>query len=278
MKKTLTTLALCAAIAATATEPMLWRQTKDRDLLNARSSVLSKSKSGSGLPGFDHSNVVIKMNLSQLAFRNLSFQGEFAFHPKISVAIGFSRLLERDLPGAFYDEMEYFSWPSFGGYAVTPELRFYPGGSETKPAPNGFYIAPYLRYANYHVTQTITYQEKPGSQVYTGEVKSTYGGFNGGLMIGYQWIIAEHFSIDLWIIGFGYGKAKYTYSWRAPGANMSIDEQNNIKALANDNMDTFSLLGLKGEIDTTPNSVTLSVRGLPMYSFRFLGLCLGAAF
>lgn len=282
MKNTLIVVALAATLCANAGETPALRRKKSKDFLKKENQELSESKSSSALPGFDYSNLVIKMNITQLAFRNLSFQGEFAFAPKFSVAIGYSRFLERPFFSALYSQPDLyannFSSPVFGGYAITPEIRFYPGGDADKPAPRGFYLAPYLRYGNYYVKQTVSYQETPTSHMYSAEARHTYAGFNGGLMVGYQWLIGKHFSIDFWIAGFGYGKAKYSYTWRDPGVYMSASEQADIKKEAEDNLSSLSIIGLKGDISTTPNSVTMNVRGLPMYSIRFLGLCLGAAF
>ena len=92
MKKILSLLAVSATLSLFAGETPLWRNNTDREFLPKKSPFESRSKSKSGLPGFDHSNLVIKMNLTQIAFKNLSFQAEFAFHPKLSVALGYSKL------------------------------------------------------------------------------------------------------------------------------------------------------------------------------------------
>src|SRR5688572_986614 len=120
MKKLiLSLLTVVAAFSLTAGENPIWRDNNtDREFLQVKknpllakkpSSLFSKSKSKSGLPGFDHTNLVIKWNLSQLVWKNLSFQAEFGFHPNISIAIGYSRLLSRGLPGPVYADMSGFS-------------------------------------------------------------------------------------------------------------------------------------------------------------------------
>jgi hypothetical protein len=230
----------------------------------------------------DESNIAIKMNLTQLAFKNLSFQGEYGFHNKMSVALGFSSLLSRPFPGYLTPSDTYstevFSTPYYKGWAVTPEFRFYPGGKDEKPAPNGFHLAAYLRYAKYTLTQTVSYQDTPSSPIYSADAMQTYGGYNVGLMIGRQWIIGDHFSLDWWIVGAGYGKAKYTYSWTVPGANLTPSQQDEIRGSLTDYFDGVSLFGFNSTVETTPNSAKMTVTGLPMYSFRFMGLCLGYAF
>jgi hypothetical protein len=273
MKKTLTLILLASAISAAASEPFLLRKERNPEFL--KSTPASFVRGGANAEG--NSNIVVKMNLTQLTFRNFSFQGEFAFHPKMSFALGFSYLMQRPIPSFWYDDDPYFSRPTYGGFAITPEFRFYPSGDEDQGAPHGFYLAPYLRYAKYNLKQTVSYTDDD-NKTYSAEAKQTYGGVNGGLMIGYQWIIGDHFSIDLWIFGLGYGKAKYTYGWEVPGLNMSASEQAEVKELAESYFSTFSLFGFNSSVETTPNSATMSVRGIPMYSMRLLGLNFGYAF
>lgn len=299
---------LIAGLLATGTvfgsEPFLLKKTNTGLFASTAPSLFAKKESGlqlgkkneinsralpvmavnkMGKNADDKSNIAIKLNLTQLGFLNLSFQAEYGFHPKMSVALGYSRLLKRDLGFVYQPEVDSledtFKMPTLKGFAVTPEFRFYPGGKDDKPAPNGFYIGAYLRFARYTVDQQVSYTEKTGNKkTYTADSKQTYGGYTAGLMIGRQWIIGDHFTIDWWIVGGGYGRAKYTYEWVAPGANLSAADQASAKQAAEDNFDSFSALGLDGTVTTTSNSVKMSVSGLRMVSLRFMGLCLGYAF
>ncbi len=287
-----------------ASEPFLLKTTNPSIFNNGAPSLFSKKESAlfterklemnkqavpvmavkkMGKNADDKSNIAVKLNVSQLALLNLSFQAEYGFHPKMSVALGYSRLLNRNL-GAFYspevDSLNNtFKMPTLKGYAVTPEFRFYPGANDDKPAPRGFYIGAYLRFAKYKISQEVSYTEKSGNKkTYTANSEQTYGGYTAGLMIGRQWIIGNHFTIDWWIVGGGYGKAKYTYEWVAPGANLSAKDQADVKAAAEDNFNSFSALGLDGTVTTTSNSAKMTVSGLRMVSIRFMGLCLGYSF
>jgi hypothetical protein len=278
-----------------ADEPFILKQNNRSSLLKETPTLFSKkettpilfakkeTKLKMAANSDGKSNIAIKMNLSQIALRNLSFQAEYGFHKKMTVAVGFSYLMKRDLSLLYNvpDSLEKnFTVPKLSGFAITPEFRFYPGGDEDKPAPNGFYIGAYLRYAKYKLAQTVSYTDDTqfNPQTYTAEAKQTYGGINGGLMIGRQWIIADHFTIDWWIIGAGYGKAKYTYEWVAKGANLSEAQQADVKKQADENFDGFSAFGLDASVQTTSNSAKMTVKGVPMMSLRFMGLCLGYAF
>lgn len=282
IKHTFMLALLVSGVSLFGREPFLLKPKSANDIFKQTPSLLSKKKS-SRANADGESNIVIKLNASQLALKSISLQGEYGFHHKMSVALGFSRLLKSDLPT--YQDDDHFGPISYKGFAITPEFRFYPGGREDKPAPRGFYLAAYVRYAKYKLDQSVSYTEEnttqnphPFPKTYVANSTQTYGGVNGGLMIGYQWIIGKHFSIDWWIVGAGYGKAKYTYEWVAPGANLNTADQADAKEQAQDKLDDFSALGLDGEITTTSNSVKMSVPGVHMFSLRGFGLCLGFAF
>ncbi|TXK21364.1 DUF3575 domain-containing protein [Pontibacter qinzhouensis] len=76
---------------------------------------------------------------------------------------------------------------SFKGFGVTPEFRKYL--SKSKEAPEGFYLAPFLRYQSFKLTADKV--EMEGT-----EGKATYNTFGGGLLIGNQWVLGDRFVID----------------------------------------------------------------------------------
>ncbi len=86
-----------------------------------------------------------------------------------------------------------FSDTKFTGLILTPEFRIYP----KKNAIDGMYIAPYLRYQNYSVSNTSTTD------------KGTLSVMGGGLLFGRQWITNSGFTMDLFFGGH-YGSAKVT--------------------------------------------------------------------
>lgn len=83
----------------------------------------------------------------------------------------------------------------FKGWAFTPEYRFYLG--ETA-APHGFYVAPYLRYQSFTLTDEDSYEMEYS--------KAEMTGFGGGLLVGRQWLFKERVTFDLFI-GPSYTKA-----------------------------------------------------------------------
>jgi len=72
------------------------------------------------------------------------------------------------------------------GFGITPEYRFYL--SQT-PAPNGFYVAPFIRYTNYK----LTYDDG------TDKAEGTLTSFGGGVVVGRQWVFKERVTFDIFI-------------------------------------------------------------------------------
>lgn len=85
--------------------------------------------------------------------------------------------------GAFYTG--YTSGDTeFKGFGITPEYRFYL--SETE-APAGVYVAPFVRYMDFDLTDEATTS------------KGNISMFGGGLVIGKQWIFKEKISLDAFV-------------------------------------------------------------------------------
>ncbi len=88
-----------------------------------------------------------------------------------------------------------FSDTKFTGLILTPEFRIYP----KKNAIDGMYIAPYLRYQNYTLSNT------------TSASKGSLTSFGGGLLFGRQWITKSGFTMDLFFGGhYGSSSIKAT--------------------------------------------------------------------
>jgi Protein of unknown function (DUF3575) len=80
------------------------------------------------------------------------------------------------------------SGTKFTGLILTPEVRFY----TKKNAIDGMYVAPYVRYQNYSLSDA--------------SAKGTLSSIGGGLLVGRQWIKASGFTMDLFLGGH-YGSA-----------------------------------------------------------------------
>ncbi|MFD2513956.1 DUF3575 domain-containing protein [Pontibacter locisalis] len=83
----------------------------------------------------------------------------------------------------------------FRGYGITPEYRQYL--STGKTAPEGFYVAPFLRFQslNLEVDESDWYDEETG-EYQDIKAKASLNTVGGGLLIGRQWIFKERFVLD----------------------------------------------------------------------------------
>lgn len=115
---------------------------------------------------------VIKLNFLSLVIKTLNVSYEKVLDTNNSMQLGV-----------------YFTGASSGdtdftGFGITPEYRFYL--SETE-APNGVYVAPFLRYSSLTVENEVTIS------------KATLSSFTGGLVIGRHWIFNEKVSFDVFL-------------------------------------------------------------------------------
>lgn len=123
-------------------------------------------------PGlFAHAQVV-KINILSPLFRTANIAYEQAISENGSLQLGF-----------FYTGVKLDN-TLFRGFGITPEYRFYL--SETA-APEGVYVAPFVRYQNF----TLTEEGADG--------KATYSSFGGGLILGKQWVFKDKITIDVFL-------------------------------------------------------------------------------
>lgn len=100
----------------------------------------------------------------------------------------------------------YSGQSSTSGFSITPEYRFYL--SEKHAAPEGFYVAPYVRYQYLRATTDYYGYNSGGGYPYptptsTQSNEASLNAFGLGVIVGKHWIFKKQFSIDLYI-GPGY--------------------------------------------------------------------------
>lgn len=81
----------------------------------------------------------------------------------------------------------FFSGAAIGdtdvsGFGITPEYRLYLSDLE---APQGVYVAPFVRYQNFTLTR--------------GSDKGTLSTFGGGLILGKQWLFKQKVVLDMFL-------------------------------------------------------------------------------
>jgi hypothetical protein len=113
---------------------------------------------------------VIKINIFSPIAKTFNIQYERKVSASSSLQLGF-----------YYSGFSIDN-TKFSGFGLTPEYRFYLSDTE---APHGVYVAPFVRYQNFSVTN--------------GPDKGTLTTVGGGLIIGKQWIFKEKIALDIFI-------------------------------------------------------------------------------
>ncbi|MEZ5014092.1 MAG: hypothetical protein R2794_07360 [Chitinophagales bacterium] len=223
---------------------------------------------------------IIKYNITPTAFGIYTLQYEMVLNPKQSIAIGLGIAPNIDLPfketllniyGDNAEAVAAINSTSFTAFNITPEYRFYVGG---KTAPEGFYLASYLRYT--HMTHEQVYQFTSSSgKVHTPLINTTFNGVGAGEMMGVQWLLGakDNIVLDWWILGPWIGVMS--------GHSHGTDDMSD--------MDAEDRAKLESDIENTPiplwtidatvgNDVVDVDLGGGFYGLRAMGLCIGIKF
>lgn len=137
-------------------------------------------------------NNAIKINYLSPIFRTLSLFYEHKFTDSGSGQLGF-----------FYTGYSIGD-TKFSGFGITPEFRYY---LSDDGAIHGFYIAPYLRYQNFTLTEDYT--DYFGGSIDDGKYEATLTTFGGGAVVGYQAVFKERVTFDAFAgPGFNSGSIK----------------------------------------------------------------------
>lgn len=207
--------------------------------------------------GEENKNLV-KWNLAALALKNYSFQYERAVAKKISVGVGVRFAPKSKVP--FSSKLEDLiddedTWNSIkdfktGNFAITPEVRFY---MSKKGVFNGFYIAPFVRYATYSAEVPFNFEVDVtnGTNTITREEQINLSGdvtaFTGGVLFGAQWKLSKLVYLDWWILGPNYGTSKGNISGKSANG-FDADEQNALRDALKD-LEDLPLVKVKSEVN-----------------------------
>lgn len=112
----------------------------------------------------------LKINILSPIASTLNLQYEHLIKKDQSFQLGF-----------FYTGYS-ISGTKLSGIGITPEIRFY---LSDEAAPKGVYLAPFLRYQNYTLSDD--------------QNKGTLSTFGGGVILGRQWVFKDKISLDLFI-------------------------------------------------------------------------------
>lgn len=149
------------------------------------------------------STSTIKINPLSLGVLTLNLQGEHAFGERISAQLGFYYGGFK-LGGGIADVGS--AKIAYNWLGATAEFRYFAYTPDV--APNGLYIAPFLRFQNVNANVDVAYTYVDGNgatQSDQGHVAGHLPAFGGGAVVGYQWIIGKHFVWDTYLGPSVYG-------------------------------------------------------------------------
>ena len=184
---------------------------------------------------------VVNLGLGGLALGNVSLNYERTFSDSRAASLTAGVLVPRKLPTFIYDiiaeEVDLEADNKISGFFIMPEYRFYPS---YKIAPEGFYIAPFLR-LNYN-----TLNMSGDFDEITADIKGKFTGFGGGVQFGMHWVIKEKVSIDFYMAGIGLYYDNVSMRFESDDPDVNYDE------LGNDievDIKGIPLIGEKTEIE-----------------------------
>jgi Protein of unknown function (DUF3575) len=153
--------------------------------------VLALSISLFAATAFAQKNVV-KFNLFGAFAQSYTLAYERVLNDKMSVqlSVGYRTFKVYDINLLTTEEKLTYSGPTIVG-----EFRYYVTNA-SKDVPRGFYVAPFVRYGSYTYKYSYT-DTDPSYSAYNETAKYTITSIGGGAMLGYQWLIADRVSLDV---------------------------------------------------------------------------------
>lgn len=123
---------------------------------------------------------LVKLNLPSLALKTLHVQYERAIFGKTSVGLGVRMMPKGSLPfSSSFDSIDdQLGSLEMGNFAITPEIKFYMGKGVFK----GFYIAPFLKYANYNAS--INYEFDSNNRTEMIPLSGKLNTYTAGVLFG----------------------------------------------------------------------------------------------
>lgn len=237
---------------------------KESLLTNQAELSLLADNQEDGIQTYDEQKnaTFVKFNITSLPFKNYSFQVERTLNKRFALSMAYRIMPEGSIPFQAQvikyigdedpDSQQMVEDLIVGNYAFTPEIRFYVG---KKGYGQGFYFSTFFRHAQFDVSNVLVNFDVNGDQesiIMAGNVKAN----TGGIMMGAQWAIGQHFCIDWWIFGAHYGKALGTISGNST-YTLSADEQASLR----DELNNIEIPLSTTTVEVTANTASLVIDG-----------------
>ncbi|MBC7934061.1 MAG: DUF3575 domain-containing protein [Rhizobacter sp.] len=221
--------------------------------------------------GLEKKNI-IKLNLTALAFKNISIQYERAVGKRISVGGTVRFMPKGKLPfrssvSDFADDAELdrqLANTEIGNVAIMPEMRFYVG---KRGVLRGFYLGPFVNFSRYDASLLYEYDDLLITKTIplSGKVNT----LTGGLMLGAQWKLSNALSLDWWILGPNYGVSRGDLTGKQ---TLTLSEQQSLR----DELADLDIPLTKFSYNVDANGAVINFKG-PWAGVR-AGICIGINF
>lgn len=207
---------------------------------------------------------MIKINLLALPLLTFTVQYERVIKKYLSVAVAIRYMPKASVPyknwiyNRFGDDdpdfKETLDNMRISNYAITPEVRFYVG---KKGYGNGFYIAPSYRYAHFNLDNIeYSYTDDTDEDSYinmSGDMTVNYGGF----LLGAQWALGKHLTLDWWIFAPFIGGERTNLSG-ATSVPLSEEDQQSLR----EELEDIDIPYTNTEVQVNANGASIQLNGL----------------
>lgn len=166
-----------------------------------------------GANGLRAQGNVVKANPLSLFLKTLNVQYERKLSDFLSVQLGVfggKAGIGKDNTGSVIQN----SW-----LGITPEVRYYLNGAN-RPAPEGFYMAAYLRHRRIRAQYLEDVQDPVLGDTIRIDVTARINSTGGGALFGYQFIFGGGFNLDVYG-GIQFSLAKFSFN--AEAAEHGVD-------------------------------------------------------
>jgi len=221
---------------------------------------------------------IIKLNLTSLMVKNISVQYERVINKFLSVTFSVRYMPNTTVPylnfayNKFGDDdpatSDAIQGVKMTNFSFSPEVRFYVG---KKGYGRGFYVAPAYRYTQYKISNLnfvyANYPSLDSTISFSGSLNAHYG----GVLLGAQWLLGKHLTLDWWFFGPLIGIEKSTING-VSSVPLSEDDQNDLRQ----NLEELDIPHTQKTVMVNEHGGSLKMKGL-MAGMSF-GLALGVRF
>ena len=219
---------------------------------------------------------VIKFSPLSLPLNSAVFEYERMLNEKNALEFGLGIPVSRTFVTKFgmdWNEGENITNDKLGIFSLRAAYRHYTGKSLL---PKGFYIAPYLKYQGISAAadNKRDLEDNTGFSTYDENYDTKINTFSAGFQLGYQFLISNTVTLDLFFFGLEAGLGKVD-------ADIYISDPDQVDDIFNDVQDAVddlpSIWGKRIDVTSDNNYVYVKGKNLfyPMYRG---GISLGIAF